>query len=1070
MPNRWSLRSTTILAALFTATIVGSVGIPSPAAAQAAGKRSVFDIPAQNLSDSLRQYGRATGTEIIFAPDAVRGKQAPALKGEYDRDEALKLLLEGSGLNYHATAQGAIMVEPARGTEKATRPPEQRSGTEPGASGSTANQSVPDQHYAESKKAAERDQDLEQIVVTGSRIAKVASQVAAQVITLSEEDLRATGEITLEGALTQLPQNVYGASPTGAAIPGATSFNGALNLTGGSSVNLRGLGSAATLVLVNGQRIGKSGLFGGESDITGIPLTSIADVQILLDGASSIYGSDAVGGVMNVILKNKYDGFDASVEMGYPEQGGFHELQADLSKGFDWGSGHFAAFYEFFDRTDLEASNRPQLLTHSYYGSPAYVHAGPLFYTYNGKNINANVVNQEYPNGPPPGYTLIRDSVLPSTGNGDNLTLSQFVPLLPIGFLETSPYAYSNNNGIGFSLLPEQVRHSLQIVASQDLTDSLSLTANLYYSHRQTIAGAGPFDFSAPVYATDPRNPFGVDITTNWFISNLPDRYYDTQQEVYRWNFALHWQALRDWDSTLAFGQNRDRFDGAYYNTQITTVPLTGTVNVPATLFNNLVAQGLNLLAPNIETANSAKLLSQLVYPAPLPVLAVNDELFLKNDITGKLFHLPGGDAQIALGGEWREETLDTYAGTPVTGSGFESDINASLPDSNAGYPRVTVGRTQHSGYSEVLFPVIGADNGIPALRQLTFTGSGRYDVYSTFGSDVTWSGGMVWQPIEQVLFKVNDSTAFVAPTPAEALVPATTQIFPFPPGTFPYFPIVNSKGQPTGQFASFDGQTYGGNPDLKAETARSITAGGEFRPVPGFSINLDWYRTAYLNKIDNAAPIVLVQGANWNLVPHIIVDSAGGIIADFRAQNDASYTISGIDYQMKYLLNTDFGQWTVSGNVAYVESANLVAYPGSPVVSQVASVSFESSQVLPRYRYTGSLGWRRKGISAVLTSNSESKTISNGLDPDEGAIVRTSKAAVITNLTASYDFSQGGFADSRWLRGTTATFRVLNLFDSQPQYTVRSLLYPNIAIAEINSNIADPRGRMFYVGVHKSF
>src|SRR5690606_10363040 len=98
-----------------------------------------------------------------------------------------------------------------------------------------------------------------------------------------------------------------------------------INVTGASSINLRGLGNESTLILIDGRRIGKSGVFGGVSDISGIPLRSVERVEIMLDGASSVYGSDAVGGVVNIITKKDYSGVEASYQYGVPEQGGFDE-------------------------------------------------------------------------------------------------------------------------------------------------------------------------------------------------------------------------------------------------------------------------------------------------------------------------------------------------------------------------------------------------------------------------------------------------------------------------------------------------------------------------------------------------------------------------------------------------------------------------------------------------------------------------------------------------------------------------------------------------------------------------
>ena len=153
------------------------------------------------------------------------------------------------------------------------------------------------------------DADVEEIIVTGTRLERAPSQIAANLVTMDQGVLRSTGEISLDKALRTLPQNQLGASSNASyARLGGQHFNGATNLSGAAAVNLRGLGDGATLVLVDGKRIGSSGLAGGVTDISGIPTASIERVEIMLDGASAIYGSDAVGGVVNIITRKDYEG------------------------------------------------------------------------------------------------------------------------------------------------------------------------------------------------------------------------------------------------------------------------------------------------------------------------------------------------------------------------------------------------------------------------------------------------------------------------------------------------------------------------------------------------------------------------------------------------------------------------------------------------------------------------------------------------------------------------------------------------------------------------------------------
>ena len=217
-----------------------------------------------------------------------------------------------------------------------------------------------DDSDASSDDAEVSDAVMEEIIVTGSRLQRTPSQIAANLVTMDEDVLRATGEISLDKALRTLPQNQLGASSLASyARLGGQHFNGATNLSGASAVNLRGLGNVATLVLVDGKRIGSSGLAGGVTDISGIPTASIERVEIMLDGASAIYGSDAVGGVVNIITRKDYEGAELDVMHSAPGRGGFDESALTLSGSWLWGETRMRGNVQASSHSHLYGRDRP---------------------------------------------------------------------------------------------------------------------------------------------------------------------------------------------------------------------------------------------------------------------------------------------------------------------------------------------------------------------------------------------------------------------------------------------------------------------------------------------------------------------------------------------------------------------------------------------------------------------------------------------------------------------------------------------------------------------------------------
>jgi iron complex outermembrane receptor protein len=335
--------------------------------AQISADRVHLDIPAQSLSSALTQFGRDTGTEIVFTPEAVRQKTSTAIKGDFAREKAISVLLSGTGLSYRVTAQGAIVVDVGSGSkasgagssapdksDKSARFAQSNPTASSSDKSATADsQSVPGQ---DSKSSASKDAEknrLEEIVVTGSNIR--GGESASPMLVFTQEDIAKTGAATAQEFLATLPQN-FGGGQTDFNHFGVTGYN-TEDQSYGSAVNLRGLGSDATLVLVNGHRTAAAGT-AEYTDISAIPMNAVERIEVMTDGASAIYGSDAIGGVVNFIMRKDYEGADTRLQGGTTTRGGGTEYQGAQNFGTKWDAGSALLSYEFTKREPITSTQR----------------------------------------------------------------------------------------------------------------------------------------------------------------------------------------------------------------------------------------------------------------------------------------------------------------------------------------------------------------------------------------------------------------------------------------------------------------------------------------------------------------------------------------------------------------------------------------------------------------------------------------------------------------------------------------------------------------------------------------
>ncbi|WP_176342154.1 TonB-dependent receptor [Sphingobium sp. GW456-12-10-14-TSB1] len=301
---------------LLAAVAVGSLVPVSPALA-AEERRIEYHMEAGDLGEALKTVSRLSGKEIIFS-EAVLGKTAPRLQGSFSADEAVRLLLEGSGL----VAQYRKDVIIIRGR------------SEP------------------SGDLSDRSAVQNEIVVTGSRIR--GTEPASPVVVSTKADIEMRGNTDLGSFARSLVQNYSGGQNPGIAASGQ---GGSENVTSSSALNLRGLGADATLTLFNGHRVAYDAISQGV-DITAVPLAAIDRVEVVTDGSSALYGSDAVGGVANVILLRDYDGALITSRVGGATDGGDVEKQFNIVTGARWASGGLMTTFDYRHSTPITAGQR----------------------------------------------------------------------------------------------------------------------------------------------------------------------------------------------------------------------------------------------------------------------------------------------------------------------------------------------------------------------------------------------------------------------------------------------------------------------------------------------------------------------------------------------------------------------------------------------------------------------------------------------------------------------------------------------------------------------------------------
>jgi iron complex outermembrane receptor protein len=340
-----------------------------------------LNIPSEDLTAALQSFAIASHHKLLYKAELTAGKTSRPLKGHFTAQEAVEALLSGTGLTYEITGSSVVLIKgpgdataalaaastgqstpqnaspgPSDGTKEAGKTSSQDFRVAQLDQTSAGPQAVVSDQSSEKKK----QEALTEIVVTGTHI-RGESPIGSRLDVYTRKDLDQSGAGTLDQFARQMPGNLTSVDTVAnvsSTAQSATLYAGDTATTGGVAFNLNGLGVASTLTLLNGHRLAASGDNGSFVDISLIPFSAVDRVEVLEDGSSAIYGSDAVGGVVNIIMRKDFSGAESSVRYGGATDSGATDLSVSQLFGTTWGSGNAMLSYEYDRQGGLDSSQR----------------------------------------------------------------------------------------------------------------------------------------------------------------------------------------------------------------------------------------------------------------------------------------------------------------------------------------------------------------------------------------------------------------------------------------------------------------------------------------------------------------------------------------------------------------------------------------------------------------------------------------------------------------------------------------------------------------------------------------
>ncbi|MEP7069912.1 MAG: TonB-dependent receptor, partial [Usitatibacter sp.] len=823
------------------------------------------------------------------------------------------------------------------------------------------------------------------------------------------------------------------------------------NNNGNSSANLRGLGASSTLVLLNGRRVSTHGAKANAVDLNSIPLAAIERVEVLKDGASAIYGTDAIGGVINFILRRDFKGLELSASTDITQEGGGNIHRAGIVAG--WG--------------DL-ARDRYNIMASLAFDRQEILHGNERSFS-NGfqpdRGLSPDTTGTPFATQTGASGTAIGSSFrLPATGtqsyNRANLlafaggcnsypgmTQYQYQLWDSPGFRFACAFDYG-----GSAVLIQPVdRTNLVSRGTFQLSNELTAFAEIVASRSKATKQFEPLQITTNGSLAGARypvnGPYYQDLSAYipTFNRNLPISYrlrcvdcggrtIETTSDAYRLLAGLEGVLAGKWDWKLGISTAGSKADSVLGQGFMFTNPLiaalaSGQVNPWVPAGQSQPAAGQALL--DAARANGTKL-----FGGEAKLVQFDGAL------SGDLFALPGGPLAAAVGFDVRRESYKFGDGSTSSQPVYQAPFDAEFPE---------VSRTIKAVYAEV---------AVPVLKSLEATFAVRHDRYSDFGGTTNPKVSLRWNPIQQLVFRASYNEGFRAPSffqlyGAEGDAPVPGNIAD---------PVLCPNGNRAGADLSVcairPDARQGGNRNLQPETSKQWSVGFLVEPAPWVNANVDLWQIRRSDRIYELTPQQVLD--NYTTFPGALVrgtdgrlDGPGGYIRAGFVNAEGDIT-RGIDVGLHARGALSRGRWNAGIDGTYIDSFRSRVFASESYTEYAGQ--YNSRDLYPRWKHQAQFTYETGPWSATLYQSYTAgyrdevpPVAPPGFNPKVDRYI-------IYHLTGSYT----GF------RNTTITAGVKNLFNEDPPFTAHNVDFA--AGAGWDPRVADPRGRSFIARITYRF
>jgi len=820
----------------------------------------------------------------------------------------------------------------------------------------------------------------ERVIVTGSNIPTAEEVGPNPVETFTHEDMQKSGQRSTEGFLLSLP------IVTSNVIPVSNNENGSNTAVGAAAVSLRGLDPRATLVLIDGRRVAPYPVGNNPGpvntmfvDLNSIPEAAIESIEILKDGASAIYGADAVAGVVNLKMRHYYNGAEASIEYGNTEHEDSGLFQASLIFGVGNNNTEIAGAMNYYNRNSIANRDRtysavPPFLSSN--ASPYNLQLSKAVVAAAGGTVVPGTAPTEFAaapdftNGLAPAGSFKYGTGRPNTFNFNQFSLS-FPSSERYGGYTYFEHKFCEDQAVLYGdFMYQRVQAHNELAPPATGSFQTAGQVVLAIPPDTPIApGAEPpntpthLETGVPADAFNPFNPFHQIISGNTRarLFEFGNRVIDNQTDAFFSTLGLKGDKLFDgswgYDASFRYSQVQNISS----DTLQSATRFNRVLNAADPIFNPSSSQFIGTTVPYNPfgdyrvpiPSNAQSVAFATVHPREIDLskLATVDV----NIYTTSLFELPAGGVGLAFGGQFRRENLqqepdDLLVTGDLIGVGPGNTTHA--------------GRKTYAFYAEAALPVFGSKFTAPGLHALEFTAAARFEDFRNNDTNVLVPKfGVRWQPFDDSLtVRATWGEGFHEPSLIELFgIPIQGIVPVFDPVKQDFFevPIIIRS-----------------NPNLQPEDSRSFTAGIVYTPkfVTGLTLTIDLYDIESTGRtLIPGVQKLLGRSVTGNLLPgEAVIRNANGeiVLIENPFQNAGSQKARGVDFGISYQVETRFGTLTWLTQATYLDSFQFAELPGEPELelrSRVRPLALSDEAYL-KWRANSQIDWTWKGFDLALT------------------------------------------------------------------------------------------------------